>query len=225
MGRNKKMTKQPIIFCDFDGTITESDNIISIMKHFAPPEWEIIKDGVLGQTISVKQGVGKMFSLLPSTLKEDIVQYVKKTGKLRAGFSEFVPFTIEQNIPLYIVSGGIDFFVYPMLENYVDKKQIYCNASDFSTDTIHILWPHSCDEHCSNDCGCCKPSILRQFDSDKYEKIVIGDSITDLQAAKAADYVYARDFLIEKCEELNIPYTPFETFTEIMHDLKGVTST
>ncbi|MEC1069527.1 2-hydroxy-3-keto-5-methylthiopentenyl-1-phosphate phosphatase, partial [Priestia megaterium] len=24
------------IFCDFDGTITNSDNIISIMKQFAP---------------------------------------------------------------------------------------------------------------------------------------------------------------------------------------------
>lgn len=216
------MNKQPIIFCDFDGTITESDNIVSIMKHFAPPEWEKLKDGVLNQTISVQEGVGKMFSLLPSTLKEDIIQYVKKIGKLRAGFSEFVTFTTEQKIPLYIVSGGIDFFVHPILENYLDKKHIYCNAGDFSNDTINILWPYTCDEHCSNNCGCCKPSILRQFDGEKYEKIVIGDSITDLQAAKFADYVYARDFLIQKCEELQIPYTPFENFTEIIQDLKGV---
>jgi 2-hydroxy-3-keto-5-methylthiopentenyl-1-phosphate phosphatase len=215
------MSKQPIIFCDFDGTITKSDNIVSIMKHFAPPEWEALKDGVISQNISVKEGVGKMFSMLPSTLKEDIIDYVKEIGILRSGFAEFISYTKEQNIPLYIVSGGIDFFVYPILDSYIDRDQIYCNASDFSGETINVIWPHSCDENCSNDCGCCKPSILRQFDDDQYEKIVIGDSITDLQAAKIADRVYARDFLIEKCEELQIPYTPFERFTEIIQDLQG----
>jgi 2-hydroxy-3-keto-5-methylthiopentenyl-1-phosphate phosphatase len=216
------MSKQPIIFCDFDGTITKSDNIVSIMKHFAPPEWEALKDGVISQNISVKEGVSKMFSLLPSTLKEDITQYVKEIGVLRSGFAEFITYTKEQNIPLYIVSGGIDFFVYPILDSYIDRDHIYCNASDFSEETINIIWPHSCDKDCSNDCGCCKPSILRQFDSEHYEKIVIGDSITDLQAAKIADRVYARDFLIQKCEEIQIPYTPFERFTEIIQDLKGV---
>jgi 2-hydroxy-3-keto-5-methylthiopentenyl-1-phosphate phosphatase len=216
------MSKTPIIFCDFDGTITLSDNILSIMKHFAPPEWETLKDGVLNQTISIREGVGKMFSLLPSKLKEEIVQHVEKIGIFRAGFSEFVTFTKKQEIPLYIVSGGIDFFVYPILKDYMEKEYIYCNASDFSNDTIDIIWPHACDEYCSNDCGCCKPSILRQFDSEKYEKIVIGDSITDLQAAKLADRVYARDFLVDKCEELQIPYTPFENFMEIIQDLKGV---
>lgn len=216
------MSKQSIIFCDFDGTITQSDNIVSIMKHFAPPEWETLKEGVLNQTISVREGVGKMFSLLPSTWKEEIVAYVKEIGVIRAGFAEFVAFTNEQNIPLYIVSGGIDFFVYPILDQYIDRDHIYCNTSDFSNETIQIIWPHVCDSDCSNDCGCCKPSILRKFDSTKYEKIVIGDSITDLQAAKLADRVYARDFLIKKCEELHIPFTPFEQFTEIIEDLKGV---
>lgn len=55
---------KPIIFCDFDGTITNSDNIIAIMKKFAPPGWEELKDGVLKQKISISTGVGKMFSCL-----------------------------------------------------------------------------------------------------------------------------------------------------------------
>lgn len=31
------------VFCDFDGTITNNDNIMSIMEKFAPPEAEEIK--------------------------------------------------------------------------------------------------------------------------------------------------------------------------------------
>ncbi len=49
---------------------------------------------------------------------------------------------------------------------------------------------------------------------------MIGDSITDLQAAKQADKVFARDFLITKCEENYIAYTPFETFHDIQNELK-----
>ena len=47
--------------------------------------------------------------------------------------------------------------------------------------------------------------------------VVIGDSITDLEAAKLADIVIARDFLIEKCEELHIPYEPFESFHDVIN--------
>ncbi len=214
--------KKPIIFCDFDGTITLSDNIPAIIKRFAPPEAEDIKNDVLAQNISIQEGVGKMFSLLPSSLKEDIIQYVLETGTIRAGFQEFVTFTREQHIPLYIVSGGIDFFVYPILDNLIDRENIYCNQSDFSEETINIIWPFTCDDLCTNDCGCCKPSILRQFSDKAYEKIIIGDSITDLQAAKQAARVFARDFLIKKCNELSIPYTPFEDFTDIVKSLQGV---
>ncbi|RAL26880.1 2-hydroxy-3-keto-5-methylthiopentenyl-1-phosphate phosphatase [Thermoflavimicrobium daqui] len=213
------MGRSPIIFCDFDGTITVKDNIIAIMKQFAPPGWEEIKDQILEQKISIRKGVGQLFSLLPSSQKEQIIQFVFDQTTIREGFSDFVRFTNEKKIPLYIVSGGIDFFVYPILEGLVDPEQIYCNGSDFSGETIQISWPYACLEPCTNDCGCCKPTILRKFDPNRYERIVIGDSITDLQAAKLADQVYARDFLIKKCQENGISYTPFTTFYDVIEGL------
>ncbi|WP_110111647.1 2-hydroxy-3-keto-5-methylthiopentenyl-1-phosphate phosphatase [Bacillus sp. CGMCC 1.16541] len=203
------------IFCDFDGTITNSDNIIAIMKQFAPPEWDAIKEDVLAQRVSIQEGVGKMFSLLPSDLKEEIISFILSHAKIREGFSEFVQFTKDHNLPLYIVSGGIDFFVHPLLGDQVKKEHIYCNESDFSKERIVIQWPHTCDDQCDNDCGCCKPTLIRTLAEKEDFTIMIGDSITDLQAAKMVDAVIARDFLIEKCEELNIPYKPFETFYDV----------
>lgn len=212
--------KKPMIFCDFDGTITNSDNIIAIMKKFAPAEWDDIKNKILSQEISIKEGVGKMFALLPSEKKEVISEYILAHAEIRDGFREFVAFTKEEGIPLYIVSGGIDFFVEPLLDGVVEEANIYCNHSDFSGETINILWPHACDEECNNDCGCCKPSIIRKLAETDTYKIVIGDSITDLEAAKLADQVIARDFLIKKCEEHSIPFSPFETFYDVMDILK-----
>jgi len=214
------MTKQLVLFCDFDGTITENDNIIAIMKQFAPPEWEGLKDDILAERISVQEGVGKMFSLLPSTLKDRIVDFLLGTARLREGFREFVAWTNEQGIPLYIVSGGIDFFVHPMLDGLIDKEHIFCNGSDFSGETIRITWPHACDNECQNGCGCCKPSLLRKLTRPNGYHVVIGDSITDLAAAKQADYVLARDFLLKKCQELDLPHAPFATFFDVMDHLQ-----
>ena len=112
----------PVIFCDFDGTITNSDNIVSIMKQFAPSGWETLAENVLSQTISISSGVGKMFSLLDSSLKEEIIDYVKDTAVIRSGFAEFVHFTKEQEIPLFIVSGGMDFFIEPLLDGLVIRN-------------------------------------------------------------------------------------------------------
>ncbi|WP_223700577.1 2-hydroxy-3-keto-5-methylthiopentenyl-1-phosphate phosphatase [Sutcliffiella deserti] len=213
---------EPIVFCDFDGTITRSDNIIAIMKKFAPAEWESIKDLILLQEISIREGVGRMFTLLPSKQKEEITSYILEHAEFREGFTEFVEYTKLHQIPLYVVSGGIAFFVKPLLKGIVSEDVVFCNESDFTADTIKILWPYACDENCQNDCGCCKPSIIRKLVNDTSYKIVIGDSITDLQAAKLADQVIARDFLIEKCNEESIFYESFENFFDVIEILKKV---
>ncbi|MBT2678340.1 2-hydroxy-3-keto-5-methylthiopentenyl-1-phosphate phosphatase [Bacillus sp. ISL-35] len=211
---------QPVIFCDFDGTVTEKDNIIAIMNRFAPEGWEELKEGVLNRTISIREGVGKMFSLLPVSLKDEIIEFAVKNARIRPGFQEFLDFAKEEGIPVYIVSGGIDFFIEPIIKSFGPIEGIFCNGSDLSGESIKIEWPNSCDDQCSNDCGCCKPSIMRNLGHDGIYKIVIGDSVTDLEAAKQADYVFARDYLKDKCEEWKIPYTPFETFHDCIEALK-----
>lgn len=212
--------ENPVIYCDFDGTITESDNIIAIMKKFAPPEWEGIKDQILSQEISIRQGVGGLFSLLPSDRREEITKFAIENAKIRAGFKEFTEFTREAGIPLYIVSGGIDFFVHPILSEYHPFAGIYCNESDFSNSKIEILWPNECDPLCNNDCGCCKPSIIRKLNHQNSFKIVIGDSVTDLEAAKHAEFVLARDLLQEKCQEWGINHHGFMTFFDCIEEIK-----
>ncbi|MEI4771235.1 2-hydroxy-3-keto-5-methylthiopentenyl-1-phosphate phosphatase [Psychrobacillus sp. FJAT-51614] len=207
-----------VIYCDFDGTITNQDNIISIMKKFAPPEYLPIKENILEQKQSIREGVAQMFALLPVSLKDQIVSYLLDQAEIREGFADFVSYTRKHDIPLYIVSGGIDFFVHPMLEKFGPFSGVYCNEADFSGERIQINFPHVCDEFCTNEgCGCCKPSIIRKLQEKDSLSVVIGDSITDLEAAKLADIVIARDFLIEKCKELSIPYEPFENFRDVMN--------
>ncbi|WP_232696725.1 2-hydroxy-3-keto-5-methylthiopentenyl-1-phosphate phosphatase [Brevibacillus daliensis] len=214
------MTKQLVLFCDFDGTITEKDNIVAIMRQFNPPGWEELTEQILSQKISIQEGVGRLFASIPSSQKEEVTQFALSQATVREGFGPFVQYCEEYDIKLLITSGGINFFVHPILEPFNLTGPVFCNGSDFSEEQIRITWPHPCDEHCQNNCGMCKTTILRSYDASLYTRVVIGDSITDLAASRLADYVIARSLLLKKCEEENLPYQPFTTFYEVIDAVK-----
>ncbi|MFX3633438.1 MAG: 2-hydroxy-3-keto-5-methylthiopentenyl-1-phosphate phosphatase [Candidatus Pristimantibacillus sp.] len=218
------MTLQPkkrIIFCDFDGTITVNDNIIAIIRHFNPPGWESIVESIVSEKISIRDGVGQMFHLLPASMQQEVIDYSITNARIRDGFPELLAYCKEQEIEFYVTSGGIDFFVYPILEQFgIPQDHIYCNSSDFTGETIRITWPHACDHNCTNDCGMCKTTIIRRFPKSEYEQILIGDSVTDFQGAKLVDVVFSRSILTDKCKELGLPYHEFENFHDIIGELK-----
>ncbi|MCK9905376.1 HAD-IB family phosphatase, partial [Frankia sp. Cpl3] len=96
------MSKQLVLFCDFDGTITEKDNIVAIMRKFSPPNWEEIAQQILSQQISIREGVGKLFAMLPSSLRQEITDFIVAEARIRPGFAEFVQFCEKQGIDLLI---------------------------------------------------------------------------------------------------------------------------
>lgn len=213
-------TNKPVAFCDFDGTITMKDNLLAIMNEFAPPSWELIKHDIVSEKITIQEGVRRMFALIPSAKQAAMLHYLEETATYRDGFTDFVSYTKSQGIPLYVVSGGIDFFVRPMLARFhIDPHHIYCNGSDFSEPEIEILWPNACDDHCDGGCGCCKPSLMRRLGGE-HKKIVIGDSVTDFKAAGHADFVFARDHLLQLCQEQEWPHQEYKTFYEIINGMK-----
>jgi len=220
---------KPIIFCDFDGTITETDNIVSLMTQFVPEESEKIATAMMEQTITFKDGISGMFELLSTKQKDDVIHYLLDTAIIRKGFGDFVRFAQENHIPFYIVSGGVDFFIEPLLEKYGPFSGIYCNSADFSGQQIKLIFPNGCDEECTKfetqGCGCCKPSVMRQVAQSNHFKIVIGDSLSDFEAAKQADLVLARDHLIKRCKDLQLPYESFETFYDCLEVVKKLMET
>ncbi len=211
-----------MLFCDFDGTITLSDNIVAVMKHFNPPGWENIVKEILSETKSIQQGVGEMFSLLPSSMKEEVTSYILNSAGIRDGFPELLEWCKKNDVPFYVTSGGIDFFIYPLLEPFgIPADHIYCNGSDFSGERMTITWPHACDSECDNGgCGMCKTAVIRKFPSDGYYRILIGDSVTDFAGAKLVDLVFSRSHLTVKCQQLGLPHIPYETFHDVIRHLE-----
>ncbi len=214
--------KTPVIFSDFDGTITEHDVIVMIMERFAPFEWLEIKNNILyKRTTTLKDGVEKLFSLIESNKKNEIVDFVKKEIKIRKGFSELLDFCRAENVEFNVVSGGLDFFIYPVLEKYLARLKIYCNIGDFNSKNIKIDYKHlpvSCN--LCGDCGCCKIEIIEKYPKEKFTRILIGDSLTDLAPSKVSDIVFARADLIKYLEQDGISNIPFNDFYEVKEQLQ-----
>ncbi|WP_010171189.1 2-hydroxy-3-keto-5-methylthiopentenyl-1-phosphate phosphatase [Bacillus coahuilensis] len=209
------------IYCDFDGTITMNDNIIELMNTYAPKEAKTIIQQILTKDVPIQDGVGRLFSFLPSSRQKEFRQHLVSTATIRPGFEELIGYCQTEEIPLTIVSGGIDFFIYPILAGFVSIDDIYCNEADFSHEKIRIIWPYTCDSACQNECGCCKPSIIRKI-GQSYEKVImIGDSVTDIEAAKLADLTLScGKVLSDECQSLGLPYKDFHSFHEVIHILE-----
>ncbi|QJC51930.1 2-hydroxy-3-keto-5-methylthiopentenyl-1-phosphate phosphatase [Paenibacillus albicereus] len=214
--------KKQVLFCDFDGTITENDNIVAIIKHFDPQGWQQLVQDTIDQRISVQEGVGSLFRLLPASMKDEVVRYAIGNAVIRDGFRELLDYCRDQDIEFFVTSGGIDFFVYPLLEPFgIPHDHIYCNGADFGGERIEILWPHRCDGDCPNgSCGMCKTAVIRRFPADRYERILIGDSVTDFEGARLADLVFSRAHLTAKCRELGLPHLEFSTFHDVVRGLE-----
>lgn len=213
--------KNTVIFCSFDGTITTNNITDQLLQTFASTDdWRRVKEDLLLRKTTSKQSVVKTFSLLPSSIREDIVQYVLETAVIRDGFEEFVQFTKALNIPLYVVSNNVDFIVKPLLENIVPFSHTYCNTASFLSEYVQIDFPHECDSYCDSSCGCCKTSIMQKNLTPNQQSIIIGSSFADLEAAQHANIVIARDSLVESCKEYGISFAPFQSFYDCIRQVE-----
>ncbi len=212
--------KKPVVFSDFDGTITERDVLMSIVEHFAPPIWKEIWKKIFTREITISEGVEQLFHLIPSSRKEEIINWVLTHMKIRRGFKELLLFLNEKSIPFIVVSGGLDFYIEALLEPYKDLiTKVYANRAIFDEKYIKVEFIYRCNNICKDDCGMCKPYVMEKFYSSYRPWIYIGDSITDLTAAGISDIIFARAYLAKTLQALKINYFPFNDFIDIHQNL------
>ena len=217
----KQVGKQWVIFSDFDGTITDRDAIVMTLERFAPPEWRDIARRILKErTLPVQEGIQQLYALMPSALKEDIIRFVIEEVALREGFADFMAWRKQADIPFWVVSGGLDAFITPVMDPFEGDYTLFANTAHFEEASIVVGMPYA-PKDCSvcGTCACCKVEILNQWEDASTFKIAIGDSVTDFGMARVADWVFARDALAEELRQEGRTFTPFETFHDIQESL------
>jgi 2-hydroxy-3-keto-5-methylthiopentenyl-1-phosphate phosphatase len=214
------------VFSDFDGTITQEDAIVMTLREFAPPQWEALAHAILvTRTLSVREGIAQLYALLPSALRPQIVAFLQANVRLRHGVEALMSWCHQQSIPFSVVSGGLDAFIEPLIAHWPKGQyQLFCNHATFEGPPSGVAMPYAPTPEACPPCGrcaCCKVAVLNAgWPASAFNRIVIGDSVTDLGMAQVAQRVYARDALAADLTRMGLPFVPFEDFADIVDDLK-----
>lgn len=208
------MSAAPVgIFCDFDGTISEHDLMAEIGREFAGPGAAAIIASIQRGDLSVRAGVDALFAAIPAAALSDVLAYARARTVIREGFAAFVEDVLARGWRFAVVSGGLDGFVRPALEPFAGRIAVVCNGLRVADAGLAVGWAVPCDAAvCPGGCGLCKPTVLRRLGGLQSRRVVIGDGVTDLRAARRADLVVARDGLARACAAEGLPALEFDTF-------------
>lgn len=183
------------------------------------PEKRKQLDEAIGKELSFRKASEEMWGSLNVTVEEGLEELRRKLV-IDDGFSNFLEFTKNHDIPFSVISAGIKPLLKGALEQFLGEEDasridIISNYAEISKDGSKWkpIWRHDCE------LGHDKALSIKEFrDTHPNTQLVfIGDGVSDLPAANQADLLFARRGLkLEQyCIEHKIPYIPYDSFTDI----------
>ncbi len=208
-----------IIQCDFDGTIIRNNLSVLLREKYACGDWQKIDSDYLHGYLTVEQSNKLQFSLIKEP-KERLQEFVRRHIELRPGFVDFVSYCRESAIPFVIVSSGLDFYIEPvLLEIGMLDLELHCGQTSFGKNGIDVSY---------YDPG---GNIIDQGFKKKYltwlkkrgtKTIYLGDGLSDLEAARQADYVFAIGHLLDLLDTQSIACSSFSDFFDLLHRVRSL---
>lgn len=213
------MKKNMIVVCDFDGTITKKDTINDFLDRFADKKWLEIEEDWISGKISTCDAMHSQFGMIKG-MTEEIFDNFFETVQIDNYFQDFYNLCKARNIKITIVSDGFEYFIKKILSKYeINDIDIYSNHFEYNGGNFIMEFPYK-NTQCQRGAGTCKCSFIKNFKKDYNRVIYIGDGASDFCPASKADFLFAKDRLLEYCEKNNISCVKYTNFNEVInHDI------
>ena len=202
-----------LILCDFDGTITLRDTTHVLLDDFTNGEWRVVQDKYDRHEISHFEVMHDSYAML-KTPKAELVKYAQENVPIRSHFDDFVKYCQQNAVDLFVVSGGLDFYIEALLPY---KLPVRSYKSEY---VGH--WKVSLPEDIKVGAGeDFKVKVLRQdisLSRQPFPTVFIGDGRNDQAVARISDYVFAvkDSALATTRREENLPTFEFTDFAEVV---------
>lgn len=201
-----------IVFCDFDGTITEQETFVAVLKRFVPELATVLIPKIYALELTLREGAMKMLEAMPSSVYPEIIEF-SASQPLRPGLPEFLDFLEAQAIPFVVITGGLKGMVEAAIPELLSQiHAVYGNEINTEGAHFKVHSPALGDTELVS-----KVDIMKRYPAQ--QTIVIGDSVTDLKMALAGDVVFARDRLAEYLGDRDVAYHPWDDFHDIQKTL------
>lgn len=206
------------IFCDFDGTISVQDTTDFVLTQLALPQWKEIENRWLKGDIGSAECMQMQIALIQGHQTE--LDAVLNQVEIDSTFLEFFYFCEQAQIPLTIISDGVDYFIKKILiKHQVHSIPVVANHLRILNDgdeTIYRLESPYQDKICSAAAGVCKCRVVKHAEPIIY----VGDGRSDFCVSHQVDWVFAKNALADYCRLHNKSFTYYHRFSDIIAALK-----
>jgi 2-hydroxy-3-keto-5-methylthiopentenyl-1-phosphate phosphatase len=209
---------RPIVFSDFDGTITQIDVTDEILSKLAHPSWEEVEQEWVRGVIGSRECLSRQMALVDASAEE--LNSLIDAIPVDPCFGEFHQFLQKRRIPFYVLSDGFDYVIRRVLARCHVRGPLRNGSHLFSSSLgiegrrLATSFPYS-PQPCGHGCATCKAAIIARFAPKHRPVIFIGDGLSDRFAVELSDLVFAKRQLLAYCREKNIPCRPFDTFMDV----------
>jgi 2-hydroxy-3-keto-5-methylthiopentenyl-1-phosphate phosphatase len=218
----------PVVFCDFDGTITQVDVTDQILRRFAHPSWQEVEREWVRGSIGSRECLERQMALVSTTRAE--LNALVDAIPIDADFPRFQSFLVRRRVPLYVVSDGFDYTIRRVLKRaglsglLRNGTRLFSTRLRFDGQRLRLSFPHS-SAACEHGCATCKAAIMRRLRKGKHPVIFIGNGFSDRFAIEEADLIFAKGQLLAYCRQKDIACRPFDTFADVeraMEEILGI---
>lgn len=207
---------------DFDGTLVEPNVAILLVEEFCADGRRIaheVDEELHSGKITLREAWSRQAALFEANRLEEMAEWAVAHTPLRPGARELVDLLKRHHIPTTIVSGGLDFYIDPILRHAGIQLPVLSDRLEPSADgglrLVHPFGHPTC-----RLCGICKAQVAYPEPRPPLRTAFAGDGSTDRYAAEVADLVFARRRLKLYCDRAGIPYYPFEDFFPVIDQLR-----
>ena len=204
-----------IILCDFDGTVSVEDVTDSLLEHHAHPDWTLLETRWKSGAIGSRDCMAGQIGLLDAGRGQlDALFAAMRIDRM---FPAFVEAALAAQIPIRIVSDGLDLAIESILARHqLEHLPIAANQLEPNGPRRwRLSFPYAAAD-CKVASGMCKCAQVAQARAHKKKVLLIGDGASDFCAAGAVDLVFAKHRLIEHCRAHGLPYVPITGFEDAL---------
>ncbi len=204
----------PAFITDFDDTAAVQNVAELLLNRFGDSTWTEVRQQFRDGKLNLKEYQEIAFRNIRAD-RPAMQHYVREYAILRPYFNELHHFCRSNDIPLAVVSQGLDFYISALLERDGFRDvPVYAVNTSFDQGRISYHYNHVYPGKESQ--GNSKALIVEQFQQKGYYVVFAGDGASDQEASRKADMVFAHRTLARFCEEEGIAYTPFQDFKTIL---------
>jgi 2-hydroxy-3-keto-5-methylthiopentenyl-1-phosphate phosphatase len=201
------------IFSDFDGTMMKEDVGDALLRQFCG---EAHFERMLGLwrsgEISAVECYRRLFAAIPRLTPAMLEEFLT-AFEIDPSFIRFAEWCTVREYPLLILSDGFDAYIEPLLRRAGADVEFLANRLRLTEESPVPEFPYA-DVRCPQLANC-KSNHLLLRSQDEDIVVYIGDGTSDYEAAAFADVVFARGALETWCQEQNISFRRFYSFTTV----------